>query len=155
MLQKGDKAPVFSLNSTPDQKVSLSDFAGKRVVLLFYPADWSPVCGDELSVFNTVKDMFDKENAQLLGISVDGVWSHDAFSASRGIHFPLLADFNPKGEVAKAYGVYNEENGLSDRAIFIVDEEGNIAWSYLSPVGVNPGADGALQVLKDLDFHKD
>jgi peroxiredoxin len=94
---------------------------------------------------------FQKFNAELLGISVDGVWSHLAFARDRNLHFPLLADFEPKGEVARAYHVYRAEEGTSERALFVIDAEGVLRWSYVSPVGMNPGADGILQALEDLE----
>ena len=147
-LKPGVQAPDFSLPTTPDQKVSLSDFRGQPVVLVFYPADWSPVCGDQLALYNELHEEFARFDAELLGISVDGVWCHDAFSASRRLHFPLLADFEPKGAVARAYGVYRSDEGIAERALFLVDGEGTIRWSYVSPIGVNPGADGILEALE-------
>lgn len=149
-LPVGTLAPDFHLHSTPDQEVSLSDFRGRPVVLLFYPADWSPVCGDEIALFNELNGEFERQGAQLLGISVDGAWCHLAFAQDRKLHFPLLADFEPKGEVARRYGVYREHDGFCERALFVVDAEGRIAWSYVSPVGVNPGADGVLAALEKL-----
>src|SRR4051812_30737747 len=104
MLAPGTKAPDFELHSTPDQKLSLEDLKGKRVVLAFYPADWSPVCGDQMALYNEALRFFSKHNAQVIGISVDSKWSHLAFSGDRKLHFPLLADFEPKGEVARMYG---------------------------------------------------
>ena len=153
MLAIGTPAPDFELNSTPDQKVKLSELLGKKVIIAFYPADWSPVCGDEMSLFNETLKLFSKHNAQLLGISVDSIWSHLAFAQNRKFHFPLLSDFQPKGEVAKMYGVYNEKLGEAQRALFVLDEKGMIAWDYLSPVGINPGADGILDALEKLDKH--
>ncbi|WP_411966006.1 peroxiredoxin [Haloferax sp. YSMS24] len=149
-LEPGAEAPDFTLRTTPDQTVSLSELRGNPVILVFYPADWSPVCGDELAVYNELLPEFRRHDAQLLGISVDGVWSHDAFAADRNFHFPLLSDFEPKGEVARSYGVYREREGISERAIFVVDGDGIITWSYLSPVGINPGADGILTALESL-----
>lgn len=146
-LAAGTEAPEFKLKSTPDQMVSLRDFRGKNVVLVFYPADWSPVCSDQLALYQQLLPEFEKQNAEIVGISVDGIWSHIAFEQNRKIHFPLLADFNPKGQVAAAYGVYDESQGMSGRALFVVDKDGKIAWSYLSPTGVNPGADGILDAL--------
>ena len=105
ILQPGVSAPTFTLHSTPDQTVSLSDFKGQNVILAFYPADWSPVCGDEMALFNQLLEEFRKYNAQLLGVSVDGAWCHMALSNERHYHFPLLSDFEPKGAIAKAYGV--------------------------------------------------
>ena len=153
MLATGTQAPDFELNSTPDQKLKLSDLLGKKVILAFYPADWSPVCSDEMALFNETLKLFSKHNAQLLGISVDSKWSHLAFSQNRKFHFPLLSDFEPKGEVAKRYGVYDEKVGEAQRALFVLDEKGMIAWDYLSPTGINPGADGILDALEKLDKH--
>lgn len=149
-LAAGTKAPAFSLKTTPDQYVTLSDFKGQPVILTFYPADWSPVCGDELAVFNQVLPEFRKYNAQLLGISVDSAWSHVAFEQSRNFHFPLLADSNPKGAVAEKYGVYLPKEGEAARALFVINPKGVIHWSYLSPIGVSPGADGILNALEEL-----
>jgi peroxiredoxin len=148
-LAPGDTAPDFTLLTTPDQKVSLSEF-DEPVVLIFYPADWSPVCGDELTMFEAASRLFHERGAQLLGISVDGVWSHQAFRADHKIEFPLLSDFEPKGEVARAYGVYREGEGVCDRALFVIDRDHKVAWSYVSPIGVNPGADGALKAVEAL-----
>ncbi|HXX64507.1 MAG TPA: redoxin domain-containing protein [Bacteroidota bacterium] len=147
-LKQGVQAPDFSLPATPDQKVSLSEFRGTPVVLVFYPADWSPVCSDQLSLYNELRPEFSEFEAQILGISVDGVWCHFAFGKDRKLHFPLLADFEPKGAVARQYGVYREREGESERALFVIDAEGVIRWSYVSPVGVNPGADGILKALE-------
>lgn len=150
MLQKGDKAPDFKLFATPDQQFSLNELKGKNVILAFYPADWSPVCSDQMALYNEMLKYFDKYNATILGISVDSKWCHLAFSDSRKLHFPLLADFEPKGEVSKLYGVYDEEQGESNRALFVIDKEGYIAWSYLSPAAINPGADGILDALESI-----
>ena len=150
ILQKGTTAPVFELFSTPDQKLSLQDMAGKRVVLAFYPADWSPVCGDQMALYNETRKLFHKYNAEVIGISVDSKWCHMAFAQNRNIHFPLLADFEPKGGIAQAYGAYNEHEGQCRRALFVIDEEGIIQWSYLSPDGINPGADGILDALEEM-----
>ncbi|MDP1745085.1 MAG: peroxiredoxin [Bacteroidota bacterium] len=151
MLAIGTPAPDFELNSTPDQKLKLTELRGKKVILAFYPADWSPVCSDQMALYNETLKLFSKHNAQLVGISVDSKWSHLAFSQSRRLHFPLLADFEPKGQVAKMYDVYDEKEGLAERALFVVDEKGIIRWNYLSPVGINPGADGILEALESLD----
>ena len=150
MLTVGTKAPDFELNSTPDQKLKLADFKGKRLILSFYPADWSPVCGDQMSLYNETLKLFQKYNAQVMGISVDSKWSHMAFAESRKLHFPLLADFEPKGLISKRYGAYNESEGESQRALFIIDEDGIIQWNYLSPDGINPGADGILKALEKM-----
>lgn len=150
MLQKGDKAPDFKLFAKPDQQFSLSELKGKNVILAFYPADWSPVCSDQMALYNEMLKYFDKYNATILGISVDSKWCHLAFSDSRKLHFPLLADFEPKGEVSKLYGVYDEKQGESSRALFVIDKEGYVAWSYLSPAAINPGADGILDALESI-----
>jgi len=149
-LQPGTQAPDFTLHSTPDQSVSLSEFRGQPVILAFYPADWSPVCGDQMALYNEVLPEFRPFNAELIGISVDGVWCHAAFARDRKLHFPLLADFEPKGAVAKRYGVYRRPDGTSERALFVLDAQGMIRWSYVSPVGINPGADGILTALEAL-----
>jgi peroxiredoxin len=149
-LPAGTPAPDFSLHSTPDQTVKLSEFGGQPVVLAFYPADWSPVCGDQMALYNEMLPEFRNFGAELLGISVDGVWCHAAFSRDRKLHFPLLADFEPKGAVARLYGVYRLGEGTCERALFVIDADGVIRWSYVSPVGVNPGADGILSALEEL-----
>ena len=150
-LPAGTPAPDFSLQSTPDQRVALSEFRGRPVILAFYPADWSPVCGDQMALYNEILPEFQRFGAELLGISVDGVWCHLAFAHDRKLHFPLLADFEPKGAVARQYGVYRGQDGTSERALFVIDAEGVIRWSYVSPVGVNPGADGILRALEALE----
>ena len=150
-LREGTTAPNFCLHSTPDQTVSLSDLQGRRVILAFYPADWSPVCGDQMTLYQEILPEFKRHHAELLGISVDGAWCHAAFARDRKIHFPLLADFEPKGAVAREYGVYLTGAGTAGRALFVLDERGVIKWSYVSPVGVNPGADGILDALESLD----
>ena len=154
ILQKGIPAPNFELNATPDQKLKLTDFRGKRVILAFYPADWSPVCSDQMSLYNEMLKYFHKYNAEIMGISVDSKWCHMAFEQNRKIHFPLLADFEPKGKISKAYGAFNESEGESRRALFVIDEKGIIQWSYLSPDGTNPGADGILDALEEMKSSK-
>ena len=150
ILNAGVKAPDFSLSVTPDQKITLSNLRGKPVILAFYPADWSPVCGDQMALYNEVLPEFEAFGAELVGISVDGAWCHAAFAGDHHLHFPLAADFEPKGAVSRAYGAYREKEGFSERALFVLDKDGVIAWSYLSPVSVNPGADGILQALEEL-----
>jgi|ERR1035437_602704 peroxiredoxin len=150
ILGPGTPAPEFTLHVTPDQNLSLSELRGKPVILAFYPADWSPVCGDQMALYNEILSEFHKYGAQLLGISVDGVWCHEAFAKDRHLHFPLLADFEPKGAVAQKYGVYRNADGFTERALFVIDRNGIITWSYVSPVAVNPGADGILEALDNL-----
>ena len=149
-LPAGTQAPDFTLNSEPDRTVSLRDYRGQPVILAFYPADWSPVCGDQMALYNEILPEFRKFGAELLGVSVDGAWCHDAFAQARHLHFPLLADFEPKGAVARQYGAYRAADGFSERALFVIDKNGMIAWSYCSLVAVNPGADGILHALEDL-----
>ena len=149
-LPPGTLAPDFTLHSTPDHTVSLRDLRGHPVILAFYPADWSPVCGDQMALYNEILPEFDRFQAQLLGISVDGVWCHAAFTRDRKLHFPLLADFEPKGAVAKRYGVYRRPDGTGERALFVLDAQGIIRWSYVSPVEINPGANGILTALEAL-----
>src|SRR3989442_15603802 len=149
-LPPGTAAPDFELPSTPDQTVSLAEFRGQPVILAFYPEDWSPVCSDQMALYQQVLPEFQKFNAELFGISVDGVWSHLAFAKDRNLKFPLLADFEPKGEVSRLYGVYRADEGTSARALFVIDPAGIVTWSYVSPDEVNPGADGILRALEDL-----
>ena len=151
LLPLAAPAPDFTPAATPDQSLTLSDLAGQPVILAFYPADWSPVCGDQMALYNELLDEFARFNAELLGVSVDGSWCHIAFAHERKLRFPLLADFEPKGHVARQFGAYREQDGTSERALFVIDSEGVIRWSYCSPVGVNPGADGILRALEALD----
>ena len=149
-LPPGTTAPEFELPCTPDQNVSLAELRGQPTILVFYPEDWSPVCSDQLALYQQLLPEFQRFNAALLGISVDGIWSHLAFAKDRNLHFPLLSDFEPKGAVAREYGVYREADGTSERALFVIDANGVVAWSYVSPVGINPGADGILRALEGL-----
>jgi peroxiredoxin len=149
-LPPGTQAPDFELPSTPDQKLSLSELRGRPVVLVFYPEDWSPVCSDQLALYQELLPEFDRFQAQLVGISVDGIWCHLAFAQDRHLRFPLLADFEPKGDVSRRYGVYRNGDGTSERALYVIDRDGIVSWSYVSPVGVNPGADGILRALEEL-----
>jgi peroxiredoxin len=149
-LASGTIAPNFTLQCTPDQRLSLAELRGRPVVLVFYPADWSPVCGDQLGLYNELREEFAKFNAVLLGLSVDGAWCHAAFAKERHYHFSLLADFEPKGEVARLFGVYRETDGVAERGLFVLDKAGVIRWSYVSPIEINPGADGILTALEAL-----
>jgi peroxiredoxin len=150
ILPAGTPAPDFALKATPDQVLRLSELRGRPVVLVFYPADWSSVCGDQLALYNEILPDFREYGAELVGISVDGVWCHAAYARDRKLHFPLLSDFEPKGAVSRMYGAYREVDGYSERALFVLDGDGIIRWSFRSPVGVNPGADGILQALESL-----
>jgi peroxiredoxin len=150
VLPAGTPAPDFALNSTPDQQLRLSGLRGRPVILVFYPADWSPVCGDQIALYNEILSEFKDYDAEILGISVDSVWCHAAFARDRNLHFPLLSDFEPKGAVSRQYGAYRQKDGFSERALFVIDRDGVIRWSYVSPVDVNPGADGILSALESL-----
>ncbi len=160
---KGDKvsavvgmaAPDFSLPSTTGKEIRLSQMQGKPVILAFYPADWSPVCGEQMVLYNEVLEMFAEYDAQLVGISVDGPWSHRAFAEDRKLRFPLLSDFEPKGEVARKFGVYRDQQGTAERALFVLDADGVIRWKYISPANINPGADGILKALQSLEHDEE
>ena len=150
-LPPGTPAPDFTLPAGPDRAVSLRELRGRPVILAFYPADFSPVCGDQMALYNECLPMFAEHGeAQLLGISVDGPWCHAAYAEQRRLRFPLLADFEPKGAVARAYGAYRAADGTSERALFVIDRDGVIRWSYVSTIDVNPGADGILAALGNL-----
>jgi peroxiredoxin len=153
-LIPGVVAPPFTLPNTADMTLDLSSLRGAPVILAFYPADWSPVCGDQMGLYNEVLDMFEEHGARLLGISVDGVWCHKAFAEHRRLRFALLADFEPKGAVARRYGVYREGEGVSERALFVIDGDGVIRSSYVSPIDRNPGADGILTALESISQGK-
>jgi peroxiredoxin len=150
LLAAGTEAPDFELRSTPDQTLSLSELRGRPVVLVFYPEDWSPVCSDQLTLYQELLPEFARFDAQLVAISVDGIWCHLAFAKDRHLQYPLLPDFEPKGEVSRRYGAYRDADGTSERALFVIDADGVIRWSYVSPVGLNPGADGILRALEEL-----
>jgi len=154
VLQPGTPAPDFNLRSTPDQWLTLNEFRGQPVVLAFYPADWSPVCGDQMALYNEMLPEFQQFDAEFIGISVDGAWCHAAFARDRKLHFHLLADFEPKGDIARRYGVYRDKDGVSERALFVIDPNGVIYWSYVSPIGVNPGANGILSALEGLQTNE-
>jgi peroxiredoxin len=152
VLRPGTVAPDFELPGTPDgRKYRLSAYRGRPVVLAFYPADWSPVCTDQLALYNELLPEFERYEAQLFGISVDSIWSHEAWAKDRNLRFPLLSDFEPKGAVSRRYGAYDENTGMSERALFVIDTDGKVFWSYLSPKDVNPGADGILKALEELN----
>jgi peroxiredoxin len=150
ILSAGQPAPSFSLPISPTETVSLADLHGAPAVLVFYPADFSPVCGDEVTLFEAVRPVIEDEGARLLGLSVDGVWCHQAFANDRGAKFPLLADFEPKGAVARSFRAYDAVDGTAQRALFVLDDAGTVAWSYLSPPDINPGADGVIAALEAL-----
>ena len=150
ILPAGTPAPDFELRSSPTQSLRLSDLRGLPVILVFYPADWSSTCGDQLTLYSEMLEEFAEHDAQLVGISVDGVWSHAAYREQRRFDFPLLSDFEPKGAIARKYGVYRPKDGITERALFVIDSDGIIRWSYRSPIDTNPGADGILRALESL-----
>jgi peroxiredoxin len=132
-LAPGTKAPAFTLPDGNGNQVSLADFRGKPLVLVFYPLDWSPGCSQQLDLYQQEIEEFTSRGAQLVGISVDSVYSHGAWAAVRGVEIPLLSDFHPKGEVAKLYKVWRERDGFSERALYVIDAEGVIVYSHVSP----------------------
>lgn len=133
MISVGEPAPDFTLRDQDGEKVSLSDYKGRKVLLIFYPGDFSPVCGDQLSIYQEVKPQIAERGVELVGISVDSFFAHKAFQEKLGIDTTLLSDFEPKGEVARAYDVYFEKLGFAHRALVLVDEEGIVAWTHQSP----------------------
>lgn len=147
---QGEQAPDFELTATDGQRIALRDLRGSPVILAFYPADWSPVCGGQVTPYNEVLPEFERYGARLLGISVDSMWCHRAYAENKKLGFPLLADFEPKGEVARRYDVYYDRDGTSERALFVLDAAGIIRWRYVSPIDVNPGADGILEALETM-----
>lgn len=150
-LAVGTPAPELSLPSTTGDTITLNDYRGRPVILVLYPADFSPVCGDQLALYNEVLPLFEEHEAQVLAVSVDGMWCHQAFAEQRQLRFPLLSDFEPKGAAARSYGVFDVKQGRNQRALFVLDAEGVIRWSHISPAGVNPGADGILKALASLE----
>ena len=148
MISVGGPAPDFTLRDQDGEDVSLSDYRGRKVMLVFYPADFSPVCGDQLSIYQEVKPEIAEKGAELIGISVDNTWAHKAFQEKIGIDTTLLADFEPKGEVARAYGSYLDGAGTANRTLVLVDENGMVAWTYESPSpGEFPGANIVFDAL--------
>ncbi|MGC1164920.1 MAG: redoxin domain-containing protein [Solirubrobacterales bacterium] len=146
MIAAGTPAPDFTLRDQDGEKVSLSDYRGRRVLLVFYPGDFSPVCGDQLSLYQEVKPEIAAKGVELVGISVDSFFAHKAFQEKLGFDTTLLSDFEPKGEVARAYGSYLDGLGFANRALVLVDEEGQVAWTYESP---NPGEFPGANVIFD------
>jgi peroxiredoxin len=148
MIAPGTEAPGFTLRNQDLEKVSLSDFAGRRLILAFYPGDFSPVCTDQLSIYQEVLGEIEAQGASLVGISVDGAFCHAAFREKLGLTMPLLSDYHPKGEVCRAYGALIEERGHANRSLVLVDGEGRVAWSYAAPTPVEiPGANLIFDAL--------
>ncbi|MDQ2630846.1 MAG: redoxin domain-containing protein [Actinomycetota bacterium] len=149
MIAVGEQAPDFTLRNQDGEKVSLSDYRGRKLMLVFYPGDFSPVCGDQLSIYQEVKPEIEAKGVELVGISVDGFFAHKAFQEKLGIDTTLLSDFEPKGEVARAYGSYVEKMGFANRTLVLIDEDGVVAWTYESPnPGEFPGANVIFDALK-------
>jgi peroxiredoxin len=147
VIEPGTPAPEFTLKDQDGARVSLADFRGRKVMLVFYPADFSPVCTDQLSIYQEVLPQVEGK-AALLGISVDSIWSHRAFREQLGVEIPLLADFHPKGGVAASYGAYLEDWGTSNRSLVLVDEEGVVEWVHESPTPLEiPGANLIFDAL--------
>jgi peroxiredoxin len=149
-LEPGTPAPEFVLPSRPGETFPSERLRGRPAVLAFYPADWSPVCGDQLALYQAILPEFEQYDAQLVGISVDGVWCHAAYAEARGLTFPLLSDFEPKGEVSRQFGAYRHGDGFSERALFVVDPQGVVQWREVVPPEVNPGAAGILSALDNM-----
>jgi peroxiredoxin len=148
VIGAGEKAPDFSLPNHKGEQVTLSDFRGQRVLLVFYPNDFSPACSDQLSVYQEVKPSFDQAGLQVLGVSIDHSWAHRAFRKQLNLDFTLLADFHPKGEVARAYGVYLDDYGIANRSLVLIDEDGIVRWAHESPTPAEiPGANLIFDAL--------
>jgi peroxiredoxin len=149
MIEPGTPAPDFKLRDQDGEEVSLSDLKGQTTVLVFYPLDFSPVCTDQLSIYQELVDDFQQRGVKLYGISVDSSFAHKAFREKLNLTFPLLADFEPKGAVAKAFGVYNDEYGTSQRALVMIDPGGVVKWAYCSPSPLEiPGANLIFDALE-------
>lgn len=146
MIAVGEPAPDFTLRDQDGEKVSLSDYKGRKVMLVFYPLDFSPVCSDQLAIYQEVKPEITAKGVELVGISIDSSYAHKAFQEKLGIDTTLLSDFEPKGEVARAYGSYIDGAGIANRTLVLVDEEGQVAWTHESP---NPGEFPGANVIFD------
>jgi peroxiredoxin len=149
-LPPGTPAPAFNLPRWSHAAVSLADVRGRRVILVFYPADWEPVSQEQLTLDQDHLAEFGRLGAVLLAISTDHLWCHSAFARAAGIAYPLLADSHPQGAVSRVYGVYDEQGGSSARALFVIDEHGIIQWSQTWPAAINPGLDGILTALESM-----
>jgi peroxiredoxin len=152
LIEPGEAAPDFTLPNHRGEPVSLADFRGRKLMLVFYPADFSLVCSDQLSIYQEVLGQIEEAGVQLVGVSVDSSWSHNAFRKKLGLDMPLLADFHPKGEMSRSYGAYIEDFGIANRSLVLIDEEGVVRWAYESPsVTEIPGANlifDALEAVK-------
>jgi peroxiredoxin len=151
VIEAGETAPDFTLPNHKGEMVSLSDFRGRKVMLVFYPADFSPVCSDQLSIYQEVLGQIEEAGVQLLGISVDSSWTHNAFRKKLGIDIPLLADFHPKGKVSSEYGAYIEDFGTGNRSLVLIDEDGVVRWVHESPSVLEiPGANLIFDALEEV-----
>ena len=150
-LPAGRPAPELGLPATPDgRRITLADQRGSPVVLVFYPGDFTPVCTSELGLFNELLPDFSNLGAKVFGLSCDSLWAHIAYAKELNLRLPLLSDFHPKGEVSRRYGVFRDDIGTCERALYVIDAEGTIFWSHVSPIEVNPGADGVIDALERL-----
>jgi peroxiredoxin (alkyl hydroperoxide reductase subunit C) len=148
VIAVGEKAPDFTLRNQDGEEVSLSDYRGRRLLIVFYPLDFSPVCSDQLSVYQEVKAEIEAQGVEMIGISVDSHWAHRAFREKLGIETTLLADFEPKGEVARAYDSYIAKAGIANRTLVLIDAEGTVEWTHESPSpGEIPGANVIFDAL--------
>ena len=149
MIEPGTPAPDFTLPNHRGEQISLSDFRGRKVVLAFYPNDFSPVCSDQLSVYQEVLPQINEAGAELIGISTDGSWCHNAFRKHLGLEMTLLADFHPKGKVASAYGAYLEQWGTPNRSLVLIDEDGVVRWVHAEETPLTiPGANLIFDALE-------
>ncbi len=160
LLNIGELAPNFSLpigngsiEQKPENLFTLNKHKGKNIILAFYPADFSSVCGSQIAMYNQLLPTFAEYNAEIFGISVDGIFCHKAFKNQYKMDITLLSDFEPKGAVSKKYGAYNTDFGFSERVLYVLDKDGKIHYSYKSPMQENPGASGILQTLKKIENH--
>jgi peroxiredoxin len=152
MIEPGARAPEFTLPDQDGNKVSLGDYAGRRLVLVFYPADFSPVCTDQLSIYQEVIGEIETRDASLVGISVDGAFCHRAFREHLNLTIPLLADFHPKGEVARAYGAYLDDYGIANRSLVLIGASGEVEWAHEAPSPLEiPGANLIFDALDGPD----
>lgn len=150
-LSRGTVAPELDVPATPDgNRIKLADHRGSPAVLVFYPGDFTPVCTGELGLFNELLPELQAFGAKVFAISCDSLWSHVAYAKELNLGIPLLTDFHPKGEVCRRFDVYRDDIGTAERALFVLDGDGRIFWSQVSPIEVNPGADGVLAELEQL-----
>lgn len=147
LVEAGDKAPDFTLPDQESRQVGLSEFSDRRLVLCFYPGDFTGVCSDQLALYESVKGDFEEQNAVVVGVSVDSSACHGAFAEKLGLTMPLLSDFHPKGEVSTAYGAYSPEYGCSSRSLFLIEPDGVVSWVYHSPPLEIPGANLIFDAL--------